>query len=255
MANEIQIAGLGAMAQKAVMDSVRKEVIGDRPLTPTENKIAEVSANEAVKNYAFNDIKTEGMKFLDTQVENLNPYSKGLAKEKRLRYEDKVIYIRKRVDGKSGIQELFENSDDKVPGITNLSQQKLSDGENLAVERIEVNFAPLAASMASASDAKFKPLEPGTSDAILLNSELELSSEGNTILRLPLNKFVDTYLNGAGQKNGYNLKSPRLIKEKETIQIRLLYPNGSTTAVTTDQKAYIDVALIGAGTKPAQGAY
>ena len=46
-------------------------------------------------------------------------------------------------------QDLFEDSDDKVPGITNLSKQKLNDGENVAVERIEVNFAPLAASVIS----------------------------------------------------------------------------------------------------------
>lgn len=252
---EINLTGLGAMAQNAVIMKVQKEVVGDRPLEVKEAKIVEVAANEAIKNYAANNVKTRGMEFLDTQVENLNPYSQGLAKAKRLRYEDKVIYIRKRVDGKSGIMDLFEDSDDKVVGITNLSKQKLSDGENLAVERIEVNFAALAASITKANEAKFKPLEPGTSDAVLLNAELELTSEGNSILRLPLNKFVDTYLDGAGQKNGYNLKTPRLIKEKETIQVKLHFPSGSTTAVTTDQQAYIDVALIGAGTKPAQGAY
>jgi len=212
------------------------------PATPA-NKIAmnQFAAQTIQKNIIEKNL-TKGQGLIVAQAENLELETRKNWKAGRVSFTDTEKYIRKDISLAAGMVDMFEDSVSKEVGVTNVSKGRLEDGENLMLERIEVNFDRGAGITTKTAD-----LAPVTNadDNALYNGELEIMAGGKSIIRVPVSSFCIPKVQGS-PANGFNLKAPKLIKEKEEIQVRIHF--AGTMATSTD-KDIIEVKLIGDSTK------
>ncbi len=188
---------------------------------------------------------TRGQSHLVTKSHGFSQETRNKLKSGTLQYGDGIYYIRRKITG-SGIIELFDDTIDRKVGITNLSKGKLSDHVNLALERVELNYAHESTDI-GAGKASYEPISI-TDDASLRNAEMEVMAAGKSIFKLPVNKFCDEQKDIRSKANGYNLEALKMIKEGNDIQIRLHL--GETLAADATDFHYVEVSLRGAETKP-----
>ena len=191
-------------------------------------------------------------KFMTKQQSLLAANSKRLPQETqkrwadgRMRFYDPVKYVRKVVTSLGGRIEIFTDDLDKIPGITNISKGKLNEGEALNLGRIE-----LMVDTQAGIDEKTADLAPisTSEDNAILNGEVELVIGGMVVVAIPANRFTHPEPGESNSAaNGFNLKAPIPISDKDDIQIYLVTPKGNAISATA---TVIEFALIGAGVKP-----
>jgi len=161
-----------------------------------------------------------------------------------LMFRDAAHYVRKVVTTGSGILEVFDDTLNKVVGITDFVDQQLPSGVNMMVRRIELNYD--TASGITEKTADFAPIT-NTEDNGLYNGEVEVRVGEKSVFRHPVNQFLQPDRKVVGSPaNGVNLDSPFLIKEDQKVQILIHF----AAAMTVGNAAYAEFVLKGTETSP-----
>jgi hypothetical protein len=238
---------MGAAEISNEVDNAAREAV-NRPATPEEKEIAEKFAgNIQRKVYANKHLSQEQL--VNASSLPVNTVEKW--KRKELVFDDGNFYVRKAIVGGTGsVIPVFTSSMDMEAGITNIDKQKLEECINLALKRIEFNYDQ-STSVTSAKKAEFAPLSASNKDTALMNGELEVLVGTSKICSIPINQFQEGIANMNCPQNGVNFKQPKLIKERETIQINLVIPVGELLASNEGGTLYhfVEVVFKGAISK------
>jgi len=194
---------------------------------------------------AISKFMTKQQSLLAANSERLPQETQKRWADGRMRFYDPVKYVRKVVTSLGGRIEIFTDDLDKIPGITNISKGKLNEGEALNLGRIE-----LMVDTQDGINEKTADLAPisTSEDNAILNGEIELVIGGMVVVAIPANRFTHPEPGESNSAaNGFNLKAPIPISDKDDIQIYLVTPKGNSISATA---TVIEFALIGAGVKP-----
>jgi hypothetical protein len=93
--------------------------------------------------------------------------------------------------------------------------------------------------------AEFRPISTSNRDFALENGELELMVGNVCVLSIPINQINKPESNISGTANGFNLNSPILIKEDETIGIRIIVAKDETLYAAANTIHFAEVILKG----------
>lgn len=211
-------------------------------ITAAQKPAVQQQIQKAVAQTTAAKFMTKDQALMAAQIENLPEETKARWKAGALRYKDSVKYVKRMITSANSMFEVFNDTLDKVIGITNLSKQKLDVGEVLNIRRIELQYDNGAG--ITEKTAKYAPLT-ASDDAALLNAEVELKIGGVSMIKIPANSFVQPDSSAIGSPaNGFNLKAPILVDDKQEIQIYIHFPQAMTSNATNDA---IEFKLIGAG--------
>lgn len=244
--NELEALNLLGVDIDMELQGVAKAVVS-RKLTPVETEVATAAASQVVKKALVNRSITKGQAHIVANTKELPVETRNRINRGELTFGEGVYYVRRQIQG-SGIIELFNDSLNQIVGETNLSKAKLPDLVNLALERIELNYAK-STTVTSVKKAAFDPISSTSTDVVLLNAEIEIIAGGTALVRLPVSQLQNPQQNLDGPANGYNLKAIKMIREGEKIQIRLHLPDGETLDATGGLKHFVDVTIKGAETR------
>jgi hypothetical protein len=232
------------------IDNASREVV-NRPATGEEKLIAQkFGANVQKATYASKYL-TRPQLFLGTNARELKSETREKWLNGELVLDDAHFYVRKAIaGGASNVINVFTTSMDMEAGITNIDKQKLDDYVNMALSRMELNYDQ-STSVTSAKKAEFAPLSASNKDTALMNGELEVIVGTQKIVSVPINQFQEGIENLNCPQNGINFKQPKLIKEKETIQINIVIPQSEAMASNEGGTLYhfIEIVFKGAKTK------
>ena len=210
------------------------------------NKFAAVKTKTAI----IKSNMTKGQALLTAQSSNLDMETRKNWAAGKIMFTDVVKYIRKDVTGLAGMVDVFVDSITKEVGITNISKARFEDGENMMLERIELEYAKFltpGAGIVAVKVGQYAPIV-NTDDSALINGELEVIIGGKSFLRIPVSSICEPKKYVVGSlANGFNFKAPKLIKEKEEIQVRIHFAGTMVAGVGNTQA--INVKLIGDSTK------
>jgi hypothetical protein len=204
------------------------------------------AVNEQTKVILAESVLTPAHKLLIAKSNELEPSTLKKWENNGIEFFDAVKYVRKDVSLLAGSIDIFTDSLDKEPGITNFTKARLDSNENLMLERIELNY-----DRGTGITTKTADLAPivSSDDNAIFNGEVEIQVGGKTIAKIPVSSFSDAPKgqNAVEKKcNGFNLSSPKLIKEGEEIQIRLITVG---TIASSSDKDIIEFKLLGAATR------
>lgn len=145
---------------------------------------------------------------------------------------DATIYVTKFVGGKSNVR-MFEDSDDKLIGVSNISKAKLEKNEVFCLSAIQVLFG--AAAGDTLDQSNIAPIVWKEIPAALQNGEFTLRAGVQTLFDRMSNQIfknhnVDNVENatpavvggvayGHGEIGFYKLANPKLLKTQEALDM------------------------------------
>ncbi|NOU59096.1 hypothetical protein [Marinifilum caeruleilacunae] len=95
------------------------------------------------------------------------------------RIEKDMLWLRKELSGKSGIQQLIKPQDAEKDGVRNIDSAKLTSGTAFLVTGILISTASLGAPLANESEMSRQEFSIGSqADGALFNSELSIKVGG-----------------------------------------------------------------------------
>lgn len=226
------------------------DLLGKRfsiPMTKNIRQFAKAAANLRMKkSFQFRNLN-KGQRELNVKVNELPEQTQNQIKKKNIQLFDGNYYIRKQISGGGAdtVIQLFDDTIDKVVGICNISKQKLPEYVNLILQRIEGGYYNHA-TLTDAKLALYEPFEYGTTDIALMNSELEITVGGSSLLRVPINRIVEGIEGDINSLlNGYNIEAPKLVVEQQNIQALLHMP----AAFQLAGNHFIEIKFIGNETR------
>ncbi len=254
MEKEALIVGInGTALSAAVVNSDINESAKDvlkRNATGEEMLIAKRYAANVQKKTYSDKYLTRSQLFMGVNQNELKNETREKWNNGEIVLDDAYFYVRKAIVGGSNVINVFTTSMDMEAGVTNIDKQKLEDYVNLALSRMEVNYDQ-STSITSVKKAEFAPLSASNKDTAFLNGEIEVVVGTQKICSIPIIQFQEGIENLNCPQNGVNFKQPKLIKEKETIQINIVIPQGETMATNEAGTLYhfVEIVLRGAKTK------
>lgn len=229
----------------AMLGSVAVRELTAANLSAEQLGVVKRVIRHTAKAVAVSKFMTKDQALLAANIKDLPAETQKRWAEGRMRYYDPIKYVRKVITSLGGRIDMFTDDLDKIVGITNISKGKLNEGEAMNLRRIE-----LMVDTQAGIDEKTADLSPITNaeDNAIFNGEVELHLGGTVALTIPANRFTHPEPGESNSPaNGFNLKSPIPLSDKDDIQIFLVTPKGNAvSAVAT----VIEFALIGAGVKP-----
>lgn len=166
---------------------------------------------------------------------------------------DATIYAVKCVTGKDNVR-MFEDSDDKLIGVSNISKAKLEKNEVFCLSAIQFLYGTHASSDTPSRDI-VKAIDWKEIPAALQNGEFTFRAGTKTLFdRMAMQVFknhttdniqassanVGGVAYGQGELGFYKLANPKLIRTQEALD---LFPEWS--AATGDSHAFLKVVLYG----------
>lgn len=192
---------------------------------------------------ANNNIITRGQELLKKKLFNMSQDTQAAFESGAAQFIDGVYFKRAEVTGKSSLVDLLLNGDDRKDGYTNISKQRINQGENIAVERIGVQVASIVADTFTAGTATYTDVKTST-DGALKNAEIELLIKQKKVVRIPLSHFNEEIKAGSSAM-WFTLDAPKLITDQDEIQLRLYVPEGANIDSTASKKSFIEISLAG----------
>lgn len=189
------------------------------------------------------EIITKGQALLKAKLGKMSQDTQSAYAEGSAQLIDTVYFKRYEITGKSSMVDLLENDDARKDGFTNISKQKINQGENLAVERIGVRVASIVDSAKNAGTAPYTDVKSAT-DSVLKNAEIELLIKQKKVFRAPLALFSEQIKAGSDAIY-FTLDAPKLVTDQDEVQVRLYVPSGASIDATSSKKSFIEVSLCG----------
>lgn len=189
------------------------------------------------------DIITKGQELLKKKLGNMSQDSQAAYESGAAQFIDGVYFKRAEITGKSSLVDLLLNGDDRKDGFTNISKQRINQGENIAVERIGVKVASIVADTFTAGTAVYTDVKTST-DGALKNAEIELLIKQKKVVRIPLDHFNEQIKAGS-EAYWFTLDAPKLVTDQDELQLRLYVPEDANIDATSSKKTFIEVSLAG----------
>ncbi len=189
-------------------------------------------------------VMTRNQKMLAANVTKLDTETVKRIKEGSVKQKDLSFYIRKEITGQNGVVRIFDDTIDKIEGITNISKGKLAEHINMLLSRFEMG----AGTGTKPEDAQYDPIALGTTPAGLVNGEVEVQVGSTTLFKIPVSDLQnpDRKYFGNGPANGVNFENALLVPERTDIRINL-YLVG---AIPTTNQYFVEFKLKGVGVAP-----
>jgi hypothetical protein len=191
---------------------------------------------------------------LQENAPRMSASMRAALKEGRLVYSDGFYYKRVKLPtGASGMQNLLLNDDSQKDGYCSISKQKIQQGCAFECDRMTFKaFAVLTANLGTADQAsvKYVPIQDLTDVLQLACAELEVTVNGETKFRVPVNAFnQETYFSNSA-KDGINISAPFFVNDEQLLQFRLHLPQDLSIDAT--YTVFVEVAMYGAECRIAQ---
>jgi hypothetical protein len=166
----------------------------------------------------------------------------------RLRFQDRVIYRALLIDGFSGNQKIWDNTANRLVGITNVHQAKLDKDEILCIDTVLIEAI-------NSGGAGTDPAAQAAYDSVttawgagIANGQLTLKQDNN-----PLIVDLPGYVCGSaadsmfakGAADGYKLKNPVILEGDKAFEVWFEF----ATAVAASNTDFMKVSLFGVSTR------
>jgi hypothetical protein len=178
-------------------------------------------------------------------VKQRNPELAAKYFNRELRFKDDCIYIRSKVDGLSGTQELLNSSIAKSVGTTNVDKGQLDKDVAFAIDRIKLEYADSGGAGTDLNAVITYTQDVGGWIDAIHNGELEILQDDNILLNLPC-KMLGTH-DASVEFEGYVLRNPIVLEPEKQIIVRLKLANGQT--IDGANTEYTEVFLKGISTR------
>jgi hypothetical protein len=234
----IMINGLGALEMEEEIGRVSRKF----PRL-TQAAAAAMAAQKLTNRSLRLNMLTDAQKTIMINSKDLSVDAQQAVRDGKGRYRETDLYIRAVVSGGSGGQELLKTSTVEKVGITNINQAKLTPGVNASIDRVGVFFAK-SATVTDPAGVRYSNTD-ATTDAPILNGEIQVLVGDRPQFRLPLSRFFNlggTYASVPGNFNVVKLQRPFLIPEGVTIRIVVTLPDGSVLPTANN---FLEVRLMG----------
>ncbi|MGE0638388.1 MAG: hypothetical protein AB7G44_07080 [Bacteroidia bacterium] len=273
---ELELTGVEEQLLGAEVDSelgAIEEEIG-APFTKAQRKGVKKFAAQAITRRDTRQVMNKGQKFLTLPhvIKEFDKQDQADIAAGKARFFDADYYLRKRVVGGTGQEELVIKAEAQSRGIKNFDKDFLPEGVNLAASTIRVAYGvadvlaatiPLAHEIiyTNAQDAETGVGTPLTIPAQLLNAELLISQDGKPVVSFPMAKFFrDSFSVGIGtqgNQDSVHMRSFRLLKGGKPFTASILWPEGSAALATLSPtnpgvntlKHFVEVRLMGDATE------
>jgi len=225
-------------------------------LAPAQKKVAKAYATKKIKAINLSKTLTREQRFFNSMAVTLDAETRKMISEGQLSYSDADYYLRRQISGTS-IVTLLEASNVITPGTTNIDKNYLPKYVNLVLAAIRLGYGadavatdPSVIGYTNAVDAN--PGGAGNIPIALLNAEFEIFQDGKAIVSLPVARFFrenfSVGISVQGNEDSVHLKALKLIKETTPFEIKLRFPNGTTT-LGAGLNHFIEVRLMGLQSK------
>lgn len=189
---------------------------------------------------------TRDQKIAATKVGELPEQAQAEIARGVSKFHDGVRYIAGQLGAVQGTTELLRSAPNEAVGITNLDEGRMPAGFNMLVTGIALETGA-SGTDDNAATIKYSNIgSTGDFDAVILNSEIEITAGGKTILpSRPASDFFSIGESGQAGENGKRivyLSAPRWIKSQEKIEVTFRQPGAGAYSTTYN---YIKVSLLG----------
>ncbi|MEO4005797.1 hypothetical protein [Flavobacterium sp. CAU 1735] len=146
-------------------------------------------------------------------------------------FKDTTVYKRMNVKGKGGQIKLMETQVNKLVGDSNLDGNMLAQNRHYIIDGARILADSGAASLGAATwEADLLPQ--------LLNSELEIEQNGNTIFKMPIadlhKKELANGSNFSVNSEFRSIANPVVLFPQKQFEIKINMPDGTSVPAGTD---------------------
>lgn len=251
-----------------------EEEIG-APFTKAQRKGVKKFAAQAITRRDTRQVMTKGQKFLTLPhvIKELDKQDQENIAAGKARFFDADYYLRHRIVGGTGQEELVIKAEAQVRGVKNFDKDYLPEGVNVGASVIRLAYGvsdtpaaqtvqPWEVYYTNAQDAETgQPTTPSTIPTALLNAEILISQDDKPVVSFPVAKFFrDTFSVGIGtqgKEDSVHMRSFRLLKGGKPFKASILWPEGSAALPTTfvgqtlgnTLKHFLEVRIMGDATE------
>jgi len=169
------------------------------------------------------------------------------SKDGKLVYSDGFYFKRAKLPtSASGMQNILLNDDSQKDGYCSISKQKIQQGCAFECDRLTFKaFAVLTANLgtADAASVKYVSIKDLTVVPELMCAELEVTVNGETKFRVPVNAFTQETYYANSEKDGINLTAPFFVNDEQLLQFRLHLPQD--LSIDSTYTVFVEVAMYG----------
>lgn len=153
------------------------------------------------------------------------------------------LLIKKSIEGAGGRQNLIDENTKMEPGLSSISGNRLAKNKGFVVNKVRVSYADALATAIGSADFDTKKVLGGIKNAVM-----GIRQRGETLMERPVSNFtVDNTSGVAANDKFFTLDEPIFLRDDDTIEWYLIFPNGVSVSATTND-ALIEVKLSGAST-------
>ena len=247
------VAGLGAIESD-------EEFLGKVKRNAKKVKTAMRNTAKAAKNAGKTNKTTVNVpataasasgKEMAAMVSLLSPELQQGLKDGSKQMVDATIYVTKLIGGKTNIR-MFEDSDDKMIGVANISKAKLEKNEVFCLSAIQVLYGTAAAD--DMTQANIAPIEWKEIPANVQNGEFTFRAGVRTVFDKMANQIFKNHnidniqassanvggvAYGHGELGFYKLANPMLLRTQEALDMFVEW------AAAAESHAFMKVVLYG----------
>ena len=208
----------------------------------------------------------ETIEFFMSKMPNLDQQTQADVRSGKKEFHEADFYIRKKLGGGTGIQDLIKETDSLAASITNIDKAKLYKGQDLLLFGIGMAYAYSAATTTpdtqdySSNIYKINDVEADAGAGVVagvgvpvryipvsvVNSEFAFTAGGNLIYKGRTKKFFAEasagYAAEANDENCVLLKLPKLVKAEALLKMQLEF---GADAPALANNHFVEVRLSG----------
>lgn len=128
---------------------------------------------------------------------------------------DRVLYANRAIGGQKSAK-IFQEDDDKVVGLRNISKAQLGANETFLLHAIAVTYGVGGAGDDTPGDVAF-----GAIPAVVRNGEFELIHGSTTVIARCSNELFHSAGNSRVKEGLYILDNPKVLRAQTTLQLNM----------------------------------
>lgn len=161
--------------------------------------------------------------------------------DKAVTLDPHTILIRKDITGASSNYALIDERTEKIDGISTINGTRLAKNQAVVVHAIAIGYKE-----GLVADGIAKQAFDGDAPALLRNATLLITQNGREVINEPIANFLKGEATTAPGDYFLELPSFRYLVDDETIDMRLVFPNGGgAMTAAADNANYFELRLLG----------
>jgi hypothetical protein len=171
-----------------------------------------------------------------------------------VKLEEVAHYVRKRIDGQGGTNELINNTTVEKNGTVSFDKARLHEGEHLVLKGLRLGWTktakPAGTDPGGATDPAlvvYSPKKDATMPPALRGANVIISQDNKVIFKRSVEDILaDQLKDGGSEENAYQLRTWKTILAGRSFSIAIEYADGQ--AVPTDAHHFLEVRMYGSKT-------